>query len=116
MESEKYKEFLKHQAGKRPLHKNASTEKIILEVSRENIEEAYGDESSDILDSILLGKEMSRSVTVDRRAASLLRYRLDVLEEENLHMQKKIRLMKIIILLMVAVIFSLCIYLMLHLI
>jgi len=32
MESKKYKEFLKHQAGKKPLYRNVSTEKIILRV------------------------------------------------------------------------------------
>jgi len=114
MKSEKYIEFLKRQAVKRPLHRNVSTEKIILKVPRENVEKTYGDGSSSILDSILLVKEMSQSVTVDRRAASLLQYRLNVLEEENLHMQRRIRLMKMIIILMAVAIFSLCIYLTLY--
>ena len=78
------------------------------------MEESPRAESSDILDSVLLGKEMSQSVTVDRRAASLLRYRLDLLEEENLNMQKKIRFMKILIILMAATILSLSVYLILH--
>ncbi|HIE19070.1 TPA: hypothetical protein EYP75_05030 [Candidatus Bathyarchaeota archaeon] len=116
MESKKYKEFLEHQAGKRPFHKNVSTEKIIFQVSREKMEESSRNESSDILDSVLLGKEMSQSVTVDRRAASLLRYRLDLLEEENLNMRKKIRFMTVIVILMAATIFSLCVYLILRLI
>jgi len=113
MKSEKYREFLKHQAGKRPLRKSVSTERIILGVPHENIERTYGDRSSSILDSILLGKKMSQSVTVDRRAASLLQHRLNVLEEENIRMQRKIRFMKITIILMAAAFLSLCIYLML---
>ena len=115
MESEKYKKFLERQALNRPIHGNVPEEKIILEISREKMEEASGDGSSDILDSIFLGKEMSRSVTVDRRAASLLRYRLDMLEEETLQMQKKIKFMKRIIALMAAAIFSLCVYMALSL-
>jgi len=114
MESKKYKEFLERQAGKRPFHKNVSTEKVIFKFSRGKMEESPRAESSDILDSVLLGKEMSQSVTVDRRAASLLRYRLDLLEEENLNMQKKIRFMKILIILMAAAILSLSVYLILH--
>jgi len=111
MESKKYKEFLKHQAVKRPLHRDASAEKIILGISQESRRKTREDDSSDILDSILLGREMSQSVTVDRRAASLLRYRLNMLEEENLHMRKQIRFMKIAIILMVVTVFSLCVYL-----
>ena len=114
MKSEKYIEFLKRQAVKRPLHRNVSTEKIILGIPRKDIEKSYGNKASDILDSVLLGREMSQSVTVDRRAASLLQYRLNMLEEENLHMQRKIRLMKMTIMIMAAAIFSLCIYLALY--
>ena len=109
MESEKYREFLKHQSGKRPLYKSVSAEKIILGVSQENREE-----SSDILESILLDKKLSQSVTVDRKAASLLRYRLEMLEEENLQMHRKIRFMKIIIALMMSVTLSLLVYLILY--
>jgi len=114
MESEKYKEFLKHQAVKRPLHREASKEKMLIGISRESERKAYRDEASDILDSILLGKEMNQSVTVDRRAASLLQYRLNVLEEENLYLQRRIGRMKVIIVLMAATIFSLSVYLMLY--
>jgi len=113
MESERYREFLKYQAGKRPLRKSVSTERIILRVPQENIERSYGERTSNILDSILLGKRMGQSVTVDRRAASLLQHRLNVLEEENAEMQRKIKLMKITIIFMAAAFFSLCIYLML---
>jgi len=116
MESKKYKEFLKRQAAKKPLQKNVSTEKIILGIPRENVEKDYGDESSNILDSILLGKKMGQSVTIDRRSASLLQYRLNVLDEENLRMQRKIRLMKMTIILMAAAILSLCAYLISYLI
>ncbi len=116
MESEKYREFLKRQAGNRPLPRNISTEKMIFSVPKQSIEEPARDESSDILDSIFLGKEMSQSVTVDRKAASLLRYRIDALEEENLQMRRKVRLMKMILIFMAAVIFSLCVYLVLYLI
>jgi len=114
MKSEKYKEFLKRQAVKRPLHRNVSTEKISLKIPGENVEKTYGGGSSNILDSILLGKEINQSVTVDRRAASLLQYRLNVLEEKNLQMQRRIRLMKMVIILMAVVIFSLVIHLMLY--
>jgi hypothetical protein len=116
MESEKYREFLKNQAVKRPIQRNASPEKIILKIPGQNKIETSGGGTSDILDSILLGKEMEENITVDRRSASLLRYRLNVLEEENLRMQRKIRSLKRIIVFLVAAIVPLFLYLLLRLV
>ena len=116
MESKKYREFLKRQSVKSPLHRDVSTEKIIVGISQESRRKFYEDDSSDILDSILLGREMSQSVTVDRRAASLLQYRLNVLEEENIHLRRQNKFMKIIIIIMGVTIFSYSIYLLMHLI
>ncbi|RJS88007.1 hypothetical protein CW705_09660 [Candidatus Bathyarchaeota archaeon] len=97
MESEKYREFLKKRAENRPLYKNILGEKIIFEVSKEEREEKHQRGSSDILESILLGREIGRNVTVDREAASFLQYRLDMLEEENAQMRRRMRFMKIMI-------------------
>ena len=116
MESEKYRKFLEHQAIEKPLHKRISTEKILFNIPIREVEKPPRDESVNILDSILLGKEIGQNITIDRRAASLLRYRLDLLEKENLQMKEKIRLMKIVIAFTMAALFSILIYLILYLI
>jgi hypothetical protein len=117
MESEKYREFLKRQAVKRPIQRNASTEKIILKIPGQNrIDETSGGGTSDILDTILLGKEMGENITVDRRAASLLRFRLNVLEEENLQMQRKIRSLTIINAILAVAVLLLFLYILLNLV
>jgi hypothetical protein len=51
--------------------------------------------SSDILDSLYLGKNMEETVTVERKVAGLLRDRLKGLEEENLRMRKRLTTFKI---------------------
>jgi len=115
MENEKYRKFLEHQSVGKPLHKRVSAEKILLNIPVREVEESPRDESINILDSILLGREIDKNVTVDRRAASLLRYRLDLLEKENLQMKEKIRLMKMAIIIMAVTLFSTLIYLIMHL-
>jgi len=116
MESEKYRKFLRYQAGKRPIRKSVSTNKMILKIPGDDMTETSRGRLSDILDSILLGKEMGENITVDRRAASLLSYRLSMLEEENLQMRRKIRSLKVIIGSLAAAIASLSAYIILYLI
>ena len=116
MESEKYRKFLRYQAGKRPIRKSVSTNKMILKIPGDDMAETSRGRLSDILDSILLGKEMGENITVDRRAASLLSYRLSMLEEENLQMRRKIRSLKVIIGSLAAAIASLSAYIILYLI
>jgi len=50
--------------------------------------------SSNLLDSLYLGKDMQETVVVDRKAAAMLQERLRGLEEENIRVRKRIRLMK----------------------
>ena len=53
--------------------------------------------SSDLLDSLYLGKDMQETVVVDRKTAAMLQDRLRGLEEENIRVRKRMRLMKFII-------------------
>ncbi len=55
------------------------------------------DSSSDLLDSLYLGKDMQETVVVDRKTAAMLQDRLRGLEEENIRVRKRMRLMKFII-------------------
>ena len=50
--------------------------------------------SSDLLDSLYLDKNMEETVFVDRKAAAMLQDRLRGLEEENIRVRKRARLMK----------------------
>jgi len=52
--------------------------------------------SSDILDSLYLGKNMEENVIVERKVAGLLKDRLRGLEEENLRLRKRLTTFKIL--------------------
>jgi len=116
MENEKYREFLKKRAESRPLYKDVLGEKIIFEVPKEEMEEKRQSGLSDILESILLGREVGCNVTMDREAASLLKYRLDMLEEENAQMRKRMKLMKVMIAFLASFILMVFAYIIMHLI
>jgi hypothetical protein len=96
MESKKYRKFLEKQAEKNPVNIEGSAAgknfKITWEKSRE---EPVHSGSSDILDSLYLGKNMEETVTVERKVAGLLRDRLKGLEEENLRMRNRLTTFKI---------------------
>jgi len=99
MESKRYREFLRRQAEIRPLRRNVVGGKIILGVLSEG-DRGEPEGSSDVLESLLLGEGIKGDAAIDRKAVSLLQYRLEMLERENAQMRRRIRLMKILIVLM----------------
>lgn len=97
--SEKYKSFLEIEARKAPFEKKRlddgerfliswwdRTDKVIVEKG-----------SSDIMDSIYLGGDLSKTVIIDQKVAKILRERLHDLEEENLRLRRQLGRMKIIV-------------------
>ena len=99
MESKRYREFLRRQAEIRPLRRNVVGGKIILGVLSEG-DRGEPEGSSDVLESLLLGEGIKGDAAIDRKAVSLLQYRLEMLERENAQMRRRIRLMRILIALM----------------
>lgn len=99
MESKKYKNFLEKEASKAPLEKKLSDSKGRFWVSwSESSDRAVLDKgTSDILDSIYFGEDLSKTIVIDRKVARIIQERLKNLEEENIHLCKRIRIMKIII-------------------
>ena len=97
MASETYRKFLESESGKNPLKLEESMGKERFRFSWENGEErSVQTKPSDIIDSIYLGRDMEETVVVDRRVAAMLQDRLKGLEEENIHMRKRAKIMKII--------------------
>ncbi len=97
MESEKYRRFLEQQARRNPVRIEGSLASERFRVSWEDNEDrAALNTSSDILDSVYFGKDMQETVVVDRKAAALLQDRLRGLEEENIRVRKRLKLMKFI--------------------
>jgi len=99
VESKKYKNFLEKEASKAPLEKKLSDSKGRFWVSwSESSDRADLDKgTSDILDSIYFGEDLSKTIVIDRKVARIIQERLKNLEEENIHLCKRIRIMKIII-------------------
>ncbi len=97
MKSEKYRKFLEQQAEKNPVKIEGSLSTERFKISWQNTKErpAARAAASDILDSLYLGREMEESVVVDRRVAFLLQDRLRGLEEENLRMHRRAKLLKL---------------------
>jgi len=91
MESKKYRKFLEKQAEKNPVNIEDSTTTRGFRITWDSVhEEPARSGSSDILDSLYLGKNMEENVTVERKAAGLIRDRLRGLEEENLRLRRRI--------------------------
>lgn len=95
MESEKYRKFLKQQAEKNPVKIEGSLVGQRFRISWEDDRDRSTlESSSNLLDSLYLGKDMQETVVVDRKAAAMLQERLRGLEEENIRVRRRIRLMK----------------------
>ena len=95
MESEKYRKFLKQQSEKNPVKIEGSLVGERFRISWEDERDRSTlNSSSNLLDSLYLGKDMQETVVVDRKAAAMLQERLRGLEEENIRVRKRIRLMK----------------------
>jgi len=96
MESKKYRKFLETQAEKNPVNIEESSGskgfKITWDPRRD--QPAHG-RPSDILDSLYLGKTMEETVVMDRRAARMIQERLNGLEEQNIYMRRRIKMLKV---------------------
>ncbi len=96
MENEKYRRFLEKQAEKNPVNIEGSAGNRGFKITWDNVrEEPKRGGSSDILDSLYLGKNMEENVVVERKVAGLLKDRLRGLEEENLRLRKRLTTFKI---------------------
>lgn len=98
MESEKYRKFLKQQAEKHPVKIEGSLVGERFRISWEDERDRTTlESSSNLLDSLYLGKDMQETVVVDRKTAAMLQDRLRGLEEENIRVRRRMRLMKFIV-------------------
>jgi len=98
MESETYRKFLKSEAEKNPVRIEESMEKERFRISWQNVKERpIPISSSDIIDSLYLGEDMQETVIMDRRVAATLQDRLKGLEEENIRMRRRVKVMKLVI-------------------
>ncbi|MEM2341078.1 MAG: hypothetical protein QXX94_01725 [Candidatus Bathyarchaeia archaeon] len=106
MESKKYRNFLEKEASKAPLEKKPSDLKERFWISwGESVDKATLEKgTSDIINSIYFGEDLSKTVVMDRKVARIIQERLKGLEEENIYLCKQIRIMKFIILGLILVI------------
>jgi len=97
MVSEKYRRFLESETHRNPLKIESSMKKEHLTISWANIKErSVQTGSSDIIDSIYLGKDMQETVIMDRRVAATLQDHLRELEEENTRIRGRIKILKVL--------------------
>jgi hypothetical protein len=97
MENKKYRKFLEKQAEKNPVNIEDSTSARGFKITWDKAhEEPTRSGSSDILDSLYLGKNMEQNVTVERKVAGLIRDRLKGLDEENLRLRRRITSYKVL--------------------
>ncbi len=95
MESEKYIKFLEKQARENPVKIEVSARSDSFRISWESDEgKPTAKGSSDILETLYLGKDMQETVIINRKVAILLQDRLRGLEEENIRMRRRLRLLK----------------------
>jgi len=92
MTSETYKRFLESQAEKNPVKLDRKT----LSWEEQDVRLPPGS-SSNLLESVYLGREPEETVVVDRKSAKLLQERLTGLEIEVNRLHRRIRGMKILI-------------------
>ncbi len=98
MESDKYRRFLEKQAEKNPVKIEGSTDNKGFKITWNNVrDEPKRGSSSDILDSLYLGKNMEETVIIERKVAGLLKDRLRGLEDENLRLRKRLTTLKILL-------------------
>jgi len=99
MENKKYRRFLEKQAEKNPVNIEDSKSTRGFKITWDSThEEPARSGSSDILDSLYLGKNMEENVIVERKVAGLIRDRLKGLEDENLRLHRRITSYKFVLL------------------
>jgi hypothetical protein len=111
MESEKYRKFLEIESKKAPLEKKQSDMRERFWISwGESVDRAPIEKgTSDIIDSLYFGNDPSRTVVIDRKVAKILQERLRGLEEENMRLHKRVRLMRLIMYALILIIFLMAI-------
>ena len=88
---------MNQQAKKNPVKIEGSLVGQRFRISWEdNRDRSTLDSSSDLLDSLYLGRDMQETVVVDRKVAAMLQERLRGLEEENIRVRRRMRLMKFV--------------------
>ncbi len=99
MESKKYRNFLEAESKRAPIEKRRSnSEERFWILWKEKVDRATIERgTSDIIDSLYFGEDLSRTVVIDRKVARIIQERLKGLEEENIRLHKRVRIMKIII-------------------
>ncbi len=89
---------MKQEAEKHPVKIEGSLVGERFRISWEDERDRFTlDSSSNLLDSLYLGKDMQETVVVDRKTAAMLQDRLRGLEEENIRVRRRMRLMKFVI-------------------
>ncbi|MDH5687560.1 MAG: hypothetical protein OEZ48_06840 [Candidatus Bathyarchaeota archaeon] len=106
MSSEKFKKFLESQAEKTPV--SIGERKISWE---ERDERKVSAQPSDFLESVYFGEEIRDTVVMERSAASMLKHQLASLEDENEHLRKSLKILKIasivVVVVAIAIIYNL---------
>ncbi len=92
MSSKSYKRFLELQSKKNPIQK----ERTRFLYWEEKERSPPSGSSSNMLESIYLGREPEETVVMDRRTATVLQERLVGLEGKVNHMHRRIRIMKVL--------------------
>ncbi len=98
MESKRYRNFLEAESKRAPIEKRQSSSGrhfwILWEEKMDKI--TIGKGTSDIIDLLYFGEDLSRPVIIDRKVARMIQERLKGLEDENIRLHKQVRVMKII--------------------
>jgi len=113
IDSKRYKDFLESESRKAPIEKKQIDEGRRFWVYwTERDDKVVGEgETRDIIDLVYFDKKPSKTVILDRSTARILQERLKGLEEENIDLLKKMRVMKSIICALTLVITALLIIL-----
>lgn len=99
MESKKFRNFLEAESRRAPIEKKQSISGKNFWISwKEKVDRVTVERgTSDIIDSLYFGEDLSKTVVMDRKVARIIQERLRGLEEENIRLHKRIRIMKIVI-------------------
>jgi hypothetical protein len=98
MSSEKFKKFLESQARKTPV--SLGKGRISWQ---DRDERKVSAQPSDFLESVYFGEELRDTVVMERGVAAMLKHQLASLEDENEHLRKSLKILKIAIIAVVMV-------------
>jgi hypothetical protein len=106
MSSESYKKFLETQAKKKPI--DIERVRFIPPLKKVKKEESSSSPSN-LLESVYLKKDLNETIVVERGTARMLRERLTELEKKVNHLNQRLLVMRlmIIVLLVISVVLAL---------